>query len=253
MQYNIQVVFLIKLNMIDLEYEKSLILKEAQLEKECSIEKYSNLYTSTGVVKYNARAVPLTLLNDKNQSCLLYLYLQKHSYWDKDDMTPYRYVWREDMILTTIESKLQGHNSRVSSRRVVSNKLKLLAQNGYIKEYNNHAKIFDMWVIGQTRAFSLISMKLIDIILKYNDELMARAVIWYCYMQYRNGIDNHFVCVDKTLCKYIDYSYSSKNRQRLHDIRELLIKEYVLSTLEERRRDRETGMIKTQLALKITF
>lgn len=233
--------------------EKELILKETQLEKERSIEKYANLYESSGVVKYNARAVPLTLLEDKNQSCLLYLYLQKHSYWDKDEMTPYRYVWREDMVATTIENKLQGVNSRVSSRRVVSNKLKLLAQNGYIEECKSHTKIFDMWVIGQTRVFALISMKLIDLVLKYNDELMARVMVWYCYMQYRNGENNFFVCVDKTLCKYIDYSYSSKNRQRLHDIRELLIKEYVLSTLQERQRDRETGFVKTQLALKIAF
>ncbi|MEG1008729.1 MAG: hypothetical protein RSF67_02735, partial [Clostridia bacterium] len=222
----------------DIELYKKQIFEEEKQRQELVYNKYIDVIPQSTALTTNGRAIPLDLLQT-DKSVLLYCYLQLESNWNDDET--HRYVWREYYKIRPLLDNLKGKYSKLSSTATVTKKLKELISSEFINEQSNALVLKNSYF--ENLNYALISQETLTSLISFKDELLIRVYIWYIWLFYRNK-GNAFICFDETLFNHINYSYQSKNKLRLKDIRTVLLKNGFIEMASMTRIDHTTGLLK---------
>lgn len=229
----------------DIELYKRQILVEAEQDKQRAYDKYANLIPQSTALVDNGRAIPIDMLRT-DISILLYCHLQFMSNWN--DTETHRYVWREYYKIRNLIEKLKGKYSKLSSTATVSKKLNELISSEYVEEKYNCLILKNSYFEGKN--FALINQDTLAFIVAFKDELLTRVYCFYVFMWYING-QKPFICRDNYLCKNINYKYMPKNRQRLSDIRDMLLRHGVIELATVTKIDPLDGNLKTTNIIRL--
>lgn len=231
--------------MNEIELYKQHILEEERFRQQQVFNKYKDLVPQSTALTTNGRAIPLELLQT-DKSVLLYCYLQLESNWN--DNETHRYVWREYYKIRPLLDNLKGQYSKLSSTTTVTRKLKELIASDYVDEQSNALILKNSYF--ESLNYALVSQETLSLLVNFKDELLIRVYIWYIWLFYRNN-GKAFICFDETLFNNINYSYQSKNKLRLKDIRTTLLKNGFIEMASMTRIDHTTGLLKTTNAIRL--
>lgn len=231
--------------MNEIELYKQHILEEERFRQQQVFNKYKDLVPQSTALTTNGRAIPIEILQT-DKSVLLYCYLQLESNWN--DNETHRYVWREYYKIRPLLNNLKSQYSKLSSTATVTKKLKELISSDYVDEQNNALILRNSYF--ESLNYALVSQETLTALVNFKDELLIRVYIWYIWLFYRNN-GKAFVCFDETLFNNINYSYQSKNKLRLKDIRTILLKNGFIEMASMTRIDHTTGLLKTTNAIRL--
>lgn len=231
--------------MNEIELYKQHILEEERIRQQQVFNKYKDLVPQSSALTTNGRAIPIEILQT-DKSVLLYCYLQLESNWN--DNETHRYVWREYYKIRPLLNNLKGQYSKLSSTATVTKKLKELIASDYVDEQNNALILKNSYF--ESLNYALVSQETLTALVNFRDELLIRVYIWYIWLFYRNN-GKAFICFDETLFNNINYSYQSKNKLRLKDIRTTLLKNGFIEMASMTRIDHTTGLLKTTNAIRL--
>ena len=231
--------------MNEIELYKQHILEEERIRQQQVFNTYKDLVPQSTALTTNGRAIPIEILQT-DKSVLLYCYLQLESNWN--DNETHRYVWREYYKIRPLLNNLKGQYSKLSSTTTVTKKLKELIASDYVDEQNNALILKNSYF--ESLNYALVSQETLTALVNFRDELLIRVYIWYIWLFYRNN-GKAFICFDETLFNNINYSYQSKNKLRLKDIRTTLLKNGFIEMASMTRIDHTTGLLKTTNAIRL--
>lgn len=231
--------------MNEIELYKQHILEEERIRQQQVFNTYKDLVPQSTALTTNGRAIPIEILQT-DKSVLLYCYLQLESNWN--DNETHRYVWREYYKIRPLLNNLKGQYSKLSSTATVTKKLKELIASDYVDEQNNALILKNSYF--ESLNYALVSQETLTALVNFRDELLIRVYIWYIWLFYRNN-GKAFICFDETLFNNINYSYQSKNKLRLKDIRTTLLKNGFIEMASMTRIDHTTGLLKTTNAIRL--
>lgn len=231
--------------MNEIKLYKQHILEEERIRQQQVFNTYKDLVPQSTALTTNGRAIPIEILQT-DKSVLLYCYLQLESNWN--DNETHRYVWREYYKIRPLLNNLKGQYSKLSSTTTVTKKLKELIASDYVDEQNNALILKNSYF--ESLNYALVSQETLTALVNFRDELLIRVYIWYIWLFYRNN-GKAFICFDETLFNNINYSYQSKNKLRLKDIRTTLLKNGFIEMASMTRIDHTTGLLKTTNAIRL--